>query len=109
MLGVTRAETQAVRTFVVGAVRPKIPETMALDTGFPVVGMVRLQCGKSELAIQGLSCADLIYQFYSLQCSFSLLKEGEWRWVRSGLSWGNGNLPKFSEIVINVSDQLGHS
>ena len=65
MLGVTGVETQAMRTFIVGAVCPKMPKTMALKTGFPVTGMVRLQWGKSELAIQGSSCADFIHQLGS--------------------------------------------
>ena len=74
-LGVTRAETQAMRTFIVWAVCPKVLETMALEIGFPVIGVVRLQWGKSELAIQGPSCADLIHQLSPAKCSFCLLKE----------------------------------
>ena len=108
MLGVTGAETQAVRTFIVGAVCPKMSKAMALKTGFPVAEVVRLQWGESELAVQGPLCADLIYQLCPLQCSFGLLGEKGWRWVRSGSSWGNRNLPEFSEIVINISDQLRH-
>ena len=42
MLGVAKAETQAVGTFVVGAVCLKMPEAVALETGFPVAEMVRL-------------------------------------------------------------------
>ena len=76
MLGVTGAETQAVRTFVVGAVCLKMPEVMALKTGFPVVGVVRLQWGKSELTIQDPLYADLIHQLCPLQCSFDFLEEG---------------------------------
>ena len=43
MLEVTGAETQAVRIFIVGIVCPKMPKAMALETGFPVAGVVRLQ------------------------------------------------------------------
>ena len=42
-LGVTWAEAQAVRTFIVGAVCPKVPKAMALKAGFPVTGVVKLQ------------------------------------------------------------------
>ena len=38
MLEVTKAEVQAVRTFIIGAVCPKMSEAVALKTGFPVVG-----------------------------------------------------------------------
>ena len=61
MLEMTWAEVQTVRTFIVEAVRPKVPKAMALKTGFPVVEVVRLQWGKSELAIQDSSCADFIH------------------------------------------------
>ena len=82
---------------------------MALETGFPVMGVVRLQWDESELTIQGPSYADLIYQLSPAKCSFYLLREGGWRQVGSGSPWGNGNLPKFSEVVIDISDQLRHS
>ena len=42
ILGVTRAEVQAVRIFVVGAVRPKISKVVAFETGFPIVGVVKV-------------------------------------------------------------------
>ena len=63
-LGVTRAETQAVGTFIVGAACLKMPEAVALKTGFLVARVVRLQWGKSKLAIQGSLCDDLIHQLY---------------------------------------------
>ena len=37
------------------------------------------------------------------------MRKGGWRWIRSGLPWGDGNLPEFSEVVVDVGDQLGHS
>ena len=61
-LGVTQAEAQAVRTFIIRAVCPKVLKVMALKAGFLVVGMVKLQLGKSELTVQGSSCADFIHQ-----------------------------------------------
>ena len=82
---------------------------MALETGFPIMEVVRLQWGESELTVQGPLCADLIHQFDPSQCLLCVLREGEWRWIGSGLPWGNGYFPKFSEVTINVSDQLRHS
>ena len=61
-LEVIWAEVQAVRAFIVGAVCPMMPEAVALETGFPIVGVVRLQWSESKLAIQGSLCADFIYQ-----------------------------------------------
>ena len=57
MLGVTWAEAKAVRTFIVGTVCPKVSKAMTLKAGLPVVGVVRLQWGESELVIQDSSCA----------------------------------------------------
>ena len=42
MVGVTRAEAQAVRAFIVGPGCPKMPKAMAFETGFPIVKVVRL-------------------------------------------------------------------
>ena len=58
----TWAEAQVVRTFIVGAVCPKVPKAMALEAGFSIAGVVRLQWGESELAVQGFSYADFIHQ-----------------------------------------------
>ena len=62
-----------------------MPKAMALETDFLIVEVVRLQCGKNELTVQGSSCADLIYQLDPSQCSFYLLREGGWGWIWSGL------------------------
>ena len=43
MLEVAWAEAQAVRTLIVGAGCSKMPKTMALEIGLPVVGVIRLQ------------------------------------------------------------------
>ena len=51
MLGVTRAEIQAVRTFVVGVACLKMSKTVALEIGLPIAGVVRLQQSESKLAI----------------------------------------------------------
>ena len=107
ILGVARAEVQVVSTFIIGVVCPKMPKAMALE--IPIMEVVRLQWDESELTIQGPSCADLIHQLSPAKCSFYLLREGGWRQVGSGSPWGNGNFPKFSEIVIDISDQLRHS
>ena len=77
MLEVTRAEAQVVRTFVVGAACPKMSETMALETGFPVMGVVRLQWGESELAIQGSLCADLIISSVLHSAHFASWERGD--------------------------------
>ena len=82
---------------------------MVLETGFPIMGVVRLQWGESELVIQGPLCADLIYQLSPVKCPLCLQREGGWRWVRSGLPWGDGNLSEFSEVLVDVGDKLWHS
>ena len=78
MLEVTRAKAKAVKTFIVGAGCLKMPKIVALETGLPVVGVVRLQWGKSKLTIQGPTCADFIYQLSPVKCLFCLLREEGW-------------------------------
>ena len=82
---------------------------MTLKTGFSVVRVVRLQWGKSELAIQGLLCADLIHQLSLIKCLFYLLREGGWRWVWSGSSRGDGDFSKFLKVSVNIGDKFWHS
>ena len=78
MLGMTRAEAKAVRTFIVGAGCLKMPNIVALKTGLPIMGVVRLQWGKSKLTIQGPTCADFIHQLSPVKHLFCLLREGGW-------------------------------
>ena len=109
MLEVTRAEAKAVRIFIVGAGCLKMPKTVALKTGLPIAGMVRLQWGKSELAIQDPICADFIHQLSPAKHSFCFLREGGLGWVWSGSSRRDGDFPKFSEVTVNVGDKFQHS
>ena len=108
-LGVTRAEVQAVRTFVVRAVCLKMPKAVALKIGFLIAKVVRLQQSKSKLAVQGSSCADLVYQLGSSQCLLCFVGEEGWRWIWNGLPWEDRDFPEFSEVMINIDNQLRHS
>ena len=68
-LEVARAEVQAVRAFIVGAVCLKMSEAVAFKIGFSIVGVVRLQWSKSKLAVQGSLYADLILYISSVLLS----------------------------------------